>query len=515
MHGGDDLVHLLEREASLAREIASISPEPDDSTDHLGTIPDLPPRPEDKPDRKVSEDRTSVISRIRSRGDEFDREATEDIKPSIIPKTEPLTTSATPYDPGFSPHEVEQSPAPSPRRVPVKTGLKVIDDLENQNFENTEQDVFSHPPAEPGGPDFFGFQEPPALMPPTPDHSDLSEELCPQILWRLYTQRVSGSMEFSSSGDTKQLFLEQGIPVGIRSSQTADHLEELLFREGLIDRQAYAEARVKGIMQPRALAAHLVEREMLRPEELFPLVRRHLEYCILGLFEWQTGSAEFKPELIDDSEKVRLAKPLASLIMEGIRRKFLLSRMMNELGGPSSLLAPVPREDRDPAAPAPGELALSPKEQEVLRLVDGMRPIEEIVFISGQEVTTVYRVLLAASILGIVKVVVRGIIVHGEKQQEILSRDLEIRRRRLEAKFEQINSASYFEILGLDRNANQYEIAQAHERLTREFHSLHYSHPSLADLATKLEVVQRTLSEALEVLSDELLREGYKQALKE
>jgi hypothetical protein len=353
----------------------------------------------------------------------------------------------------------------------------------------------------------------PELSAPHPEQTDLSGEMVPAVLWRFYLQNVTGLVTFTSGKDSKEVFFENGIPVGVRSSQTADRLEEVLFREGLIDRAAYAEARIKGIAQPRALAAHLVERGLLKPDELFPLVRRHLEDCLLGLFEWAEGSTTYSRQFAPDAEKVRLARPLPSLILEGVRRKFLLHRMVQVLGSPASLLAPVPSEDRSPRAPQLSQLGFMKEEREVLNLVNGLRPIEEIVFLSGQNAATVYRVLLACVVTGLLGVAVRGVRGGDEGADEALQRNLEIGRRRVEAKYEQINHASYFEILGVNPGATTYEIDAAYKRLVREFHPMNFAHTELRDLQDKLEVIHRTLDEAHEVLADELLREGYRQSL--
>jgi hypothetical protein len=366
---------------------------------------------------------------------------------------------------------------------------------------------------EAGEDELFAPEMAPELSAPNPADTDLGSEMVPAVLWRFYLQNVTGLVSFTSGGDSKEVFFENGIPVGVRSSQTADRLEEVLFREGLIDRAAYAEARIKGIAQPRALAAHLVERGLLKPDELFPLVRRHLEDCLLGLFEWTEGSTSYSRQFAPDAEKVRLARPLPSLILEGVRRKFLLDRMVQVLGSPASLLAPVPSEDRSPRAPQLSHLGFLKEEREVLNLVNGLRPIEEIVFLSGQNATTVYRVLLACVVTGLLAVAVRGVRGGDEGDDDALQRNLEIGRRRVEAKYEQINKASYFEILGVNPGATTYEIDAAYKRLVREFHPMNFAHADLRDLQDKLEVIHRTLDEAHEVLADELLREGYRQSL--
>jgi CheY-like chemotaxis protein len=483
--GGEKLVELLQKEAKLAREKAAAESD-DDQEDRVSTSPDLPPHPGEK----------AVTIRSELRGEdegdqEFEKEKTEDI--------EPLAPSVAP------PEEFEREKT-SPRLAAPQAAA-----------ERSEAVPVGAPQTEAGEAagedDFFAPDVVPELSAPHPEQADLSGEMVPAVLWRFYLQNVTGLVTFTSGKDSKEVFFENGIPVGVRSSQTADRLEEVLFREGLIDRAAYAEARIKGIAQPRALAAHLVERGLLKPDELFPLVRRHLEDCLLGLFEWAEGSTTYSRQFAPDAEKVRLARPLPSLILEGARRKFLLHRMIQVLGSPASLLAPVPSEDRSPRAPQLSDLGFMKEEREVLNLVNGLRPIEEIVFLSGQNATTVYRVLLACVVTGLLGVAVRGVRGGDEGADEALQRNLEIGRRRVEAKYEQINHASYFEILGVNPGATTYEIDAAYKRLVREFHPMNFAHTELRDLQDKLEVIHRTLDEAHEVLADELLREGYRQSL--
>lgn len=462
--GGEKLVELLQKEAKLAREKAAVELD-DGQEDRVSTSPDLPPYPGEKVVKVSTE-----IRRDKEDDQEFEKEKTEDLKPLASP------------------------PAAEDEFYREKTSPRLLE-------------------AEAGEDEIFAPAAVPELSAPNPEETNLGSEMVPAVLWRFYLQNVTGLVTFTSGGDNKEVFFENGIPVGVRSSQTADRLEEVLFREGLIDRAAYAEARIKGIAQPRALAAHLVERGLLKPDELFPLVRRHLEDCLLGLFEWTEGSTSYSRQFAPDAEKVRLARPLPSLILEGIRRKFLLNRMVQVLGSPASLLAPIPSEDRSPRAPQLSHLGFLKEEREVLNLVNGLRPIEEIVFLSGQNASTVYRVLLVCVVTGLLAVAVRGVRGGDEGADEALQRNLEIGRRRVEAKYEQINHASYFEILGVDPGATTYEIDAAYQRLVREFHPMNFAHADFRDLQDKLEVIHRTLDEAHEVLADELLREGYRQSL--
>jgi CheY-like chemotaxis protein len=449
--GGQELAELLAREAEMAHQEAMVSSD---------TGSKLPPLPADEAERRQP-------------------------KLSVLPQ--------------IPPEAKEKVRRPKPKR-------------RKEDFQS-EYDDYSDQEVEPAKETFFKEAPKPKFKSPDPDKTDLARESAPAILWRLHASEVTGIVTFESNQDTKNIYFEVGIPVGVKSSQTADRLEERLFRTGLIDREAYAEARIKGLEQTRALAAHLVERGFLKPKELFPVVRRHMEDCILGIFEWTHGTVSFQEGYIADDEKIRLARSIPSLLLEGIRRKYLLERMVREIGSPTSLLAPVPIEDLLEKAPPVHTVGFTQEELEVLNLVNGLRPIEEIIFLSGQEVTTVYRVLLTGVVCGLLAVAVRGVGTATEGEDEALQRTISISRKRVEAKLAQVNQASYFEILGIAEDATPYEIDTAYKQLIKEFHDINFSHAELQDLKEKLKIIRATLEEARDILSDELLREGYRQSL--
>ncbi|MBW2702175.1 MAG: hypothetical protein JRF33_15260, partial [Deltaproteobacteria bacterium] len=518
MAGADELATLLAKEAARARELAAIAVDDDDDAMHLQlTIPSLPPKPllEAKQASPGASWQVESLDEAGTSG-KFDKEKTEDLVFDFA-AGDLLTSQESLVLPSEGSDFARPDEQTSPRLISLDEARtaqagKVARDDDEARPRRSMKDL---PAQEEAEADFFTPGKAPQLHPADPSEVNLEDELAPLVLWRMLRQSVTGKMVFTSAGAEKEVFFEEGVPVAVRSSLRGDRLEELLLREGWIDREAYAEARVKEFKQPRVLAALLVERGHLRPEELFPLVRHHLDHCLLGLFEWSKGRAVFEAELVPDAEIVRLGKPLASLILDGIRRKFVLERMVHFLGGSSSLLAPVPAEDRSSKTPNPENLDLTDAERSILRLVNGLRPIEEIGFISGQDANTVYRVLLTGQVLGLIVLVAKGLPGGAKSEAESIRRDLDLRRRRLVARFDQINQASYFGFLGVEEDATAFEITAAHERLHREFHPANYNHPALKDLDSKLALVRRALDEARDVLGDELLRLGYRDSLKQ
>ncbi len=468
----DRLVKLLEEEARLAREKAAVEPEVED--EGVITVPDLPPYPGSK-ERKV-------VVPLHGAGR---REAAE------VEATPTIRTERTEPPPIEPDHEQPLQVAPRAR------GAAWVSFLREGGPETDEA---------------FRPRPPPVYRPLEPLECDLSAESVPALFWRAHVQQVTGRLLFVSGQEEKEVFFEEGVPIAARSNLAADRLEDMLLRFGLLDRATHAQARVKGIEHPRALAAHLVERGLLRAEEFFPVVRRHLEEVLLSLFEWPEGAARFDDQVVPDPEKVRLSRPMAALIMEGIRRKYLLPRLVQAVGGPSSLLAPIPPEHRGPGSPDPASLMLSAGEREVLRRVDGLRPIEEIVFLSGREALEVYRVLFAGVVTGLLVVTAPGLRDGAQTDPRAEQRDLEIGRRRVEAKFEELDRVSYFEVLGVSSRATPYEIEEAFRRLQREFHPMRFTHPAYQALQGKLDAIRRAVEEAFEVLSDEVLREEYRKS---
>lgn len=495
-----------------------VPPQPEQQVERKGATPvsPLPPHPSTGPEAVAPVRPAQEAPRI----DEENGADDETISPQRSASQQPQEGSK----PGtISEDQIARAQPPRPTLVRCtpqqrRKGLSQV--REDRDVSRLQPETVNLDPSEPTLEEEPGrhidelFQPKPApqYKPPEPASSDLSSEAVPFLLWRLHTQKVTGKVLVRSGSNTKALFFEDGIPVGIHSSLAHERLEELLLREGLLDRAAYTEARVKDLTSPRQLAAHLVERGWLRANELFPIVRRHLEEGVITLFEWDTGSVIFEADLIPDMEKVRLPRPLAASIMAGIRRKFLLERLIHELGGPASLIAPTSKEKRSAVTPDSEALGLTRQEREIFHLVNGLRPIEEIVFISGCDAVLVYRVLFAGIVTGLLTVLVKGIR-PSEGESEAREREFAIGKRRIEAKLEHVSRGSYFDILGVPESASPYEIEQAYQRTTREFHPGQFAHPSYQNVASQLALIRRTLDEAYDVLSDDVLREDYRRSL--
>jgi hypothetical protein len=91
--------------------------------------------------------------------------------------------------------------------------------------------------------------------------------------------------------------------------------------------------------------------------------------------------------------------------------------------------------------------------------------------------------------------------------------DRAIDRERVQAKRAQALEGDYFAVLGLDREASEYEISRAFARLSGEFAPQRFAEPMRNELAEALADIQEVLAEAHRVLSDATMRARYRSNL--
>ena len=317
-------------------------------------------------------------------------------------------------------------------------------------------------------------------------------------LWRL---SVTGRVDLVSGAKRVRLVIEGGVPVHVVSSEVYDRIEEYLLRHGKLTRTQYQELRLKQIEGARQVGSHLVSAGHLKAAELFPAVRGHLVEVVWGLFEWQDGVYQYLPERAVTDDIVALDLETPSLLAEGIRRKYVLSRLVARVGAPSSLLAPLGE-----SAVSVDALGLTPDEASVARLVDGTRSIEDMVHGARLSEELVYRVLTMLLAVGWARVVVRGI--EGVDAEGRSTEDA-VDRQRIRDRLEQVRELDYFQLLGVTSTATAYELERACDRALEEIGSGRFSAVVQRDLRDELSEITEVLNEARRVLSQEALRGAY------
>jgi len=328
------------------------------------------------------------------------------------------------------------------------------------------------------------------------------------LLFDCWQQRVTGRLDLVGDSGSKTVFFERGVPIDIYSDAPFDTMHEYLLRHGLITRQQYQRVRVKKLEGPRRIAAYLVTEGFLKPQELFSSVRGHLEETYATLFEWEDGRYICSAQLVAEEDRVGIAGHPLALLAEGVRLKFPMDRLSRWVGSPSTLLGPASGRmgvEIDNAFNLEN-LSFSPAERSVIRLVDGTRSIDDIVFSTGLEAQLVYATLAILLATDAIVVLVAGIENSGSVGQEESDR---IDRTRIEDRVEQVRRSDYFNILGVGRHATNYEIERAFSDLQDRFSANHFSGELQAVFGEQIREILQVTEDAYLVLRDNVLRAAY------
>jgi hypothetical protein len=196
---------------------------------------------------------------------------------------------------------------------------------------------------------------------------------------------------------------------------------------------------------------------------------------------------------------VAVPRSTLPLLAEALRRAVPTDALLERLGGADAVCLPT-ENDVDLRA-----MGFSDKERKMLSWVDGEATVEDLALASGLKSEASFRALLVAKLLGVIEVK------PPEVPAPAPSPDLDVRR--LEAKYDEVQDADYFTILGLTRGASSDDVQRAFRRLAEEFDPLKYTgHPD-ASLQQRAQVVSSLIEEAARALEDERRRAEYARHL--
>ncbi len=323
-------------------------------------------------------------------------------------------------------------------------------------------------------------------------------------LARVVSQLVLGNaevrLELGTTGGTRNLWFKRGQIIAAESSLDREGLIARARRDGLIDARQAGELRMLDGATPREQLEALKSRGFIRDIESVPLVQRYTEQVALDAFTeektlYRVVEEVPKPEVL----LATVPRPTLPMLAESLRRAVAPDVMLERLGGGEAV--PVSTESElDLRA-----LGFSERERKMLTWVDGEASVEDLSLASGLKPDLAFRALLVAQLLGIIEVR------PGTRKTEAPSGQLDLQR--LEAKYDEVQDADYFTILGLSRAAGTEDVRRAYTRLTQEFDPLRFSgHPDPA-IQQRAQVVANLLEEAARALEDDRRRVEYARHL--
>jgi hypothetical protein len=346
-----------------------------------------------------------------------------------------------------------------------------------------------------------------------PARGELGDIDVATLMGRLLQSRFTGRVQFRRGPAEKAIQFEDGRPVFAVSNLPHDRMGDLLYREGKITREQQQRARDLVVESGRRMGEILVEIGFLKPRELLPAVRHHIEDIVYSLFAWDSGEfaiAAGEPT----SERIRLTRHPAAIVLEGVRRKYGPEMLEVRLGSPTAVVAV--RSQRQLGAIA-AVADLSPSERAVIQKLDGERTMQQVGDAAQADQVVALQLAFGLIALGVAEVVDHG--TAAAERPPVRSRslvgetDIAIDRQRVLAKHALVHEADYFTLLGVRRDATSFEIRRAYEAARRDYASGGFPAELQRELAGELGEINRLIDEAYQVLRDEQVRRSYQSNL--
>lgn len=321
-----------------------------------------------------------------------------------------------------------------------------------------------------------------------------------RVVSQLVLANVEAKLELGVPGGVRTLWFKRGQIIAAESNLEHESLLTRARRDGLIDGRQEAELRMLRGAPPREQLEALKARSFIRDIESVPLVQRYTEQVALDAFTEELTQYRLLDEAPPPATLLAtVPRPTLPMLAESLRRAIAPDVLLETLGGGEAVATPNDSE-LDLRA-----LGFSERERKMLSWVDGEATVEDLSLASGLKPDAAFRALLVARYLGIVDVK------PGTRKTESTSGQLDVNR--LEAKYDEVQDADYFTILGLPRVAGGEDVRRAFQRLSQEFDPLRYSgHPD-PSLQQRAQTVARLLEEAARALEDDRRRAEYARHL--
>lgn len=234
---------------------------------------------------------------------------------------------------------------------------------------------------------------------------DLSQVLLPDIINFAYNSRLSGRLTVFSREVFGEIFIEEGNFIFATSSRKGSRnifLTDLLRKDGRLTAneeeltQCIAEARSRNIPIGRIL----VEREMLTNEELMEYLQQHAQDAFGTTLDVKEGNFFLeKDDLPTNLQDLTIRVPLINVLMEGLSHLDEKHLAASEFEDEEMVLVRlITNED------ALETVNLKPRELELFGLIDGKKPLREIIELSQLEPLETKRICYALRKVGLLRV---------------------------------------------------------------------------------------------------------------
>ena len=240
------------------------------------------------------------------------------------------------------------------------------------------------------------------VKPPTPrlamapKQGRLGEQF-PDLITAFYEAQQTGELTVQKGKVKKTVFFENGRPCFAISNLLNDRFGHFLVRVGKITPAQFESLGSEAKNSGKRLGDLLVERGLLKDAERLYYLAQQLKAIIYSVFAWEDGEYRLHFTSKAASESVKIDLHPANLIARGVKKLYKPERLRRLLA-PEDYLVPSSQPSYDLY-----DVEIERWEAELLPLVDGHRPVAELVAKSGRPAHVVHAFLYAMIALRILE----------------------------------------------------------------------------------------------------------------
>lgn len=218
--------------------------------------------------------------------------------------------------------------------------------------------------------------------------------LLPTRLFQIALRRETGALYFRDASRKKKIYLVEGIPEFVVSTDKRELFGEHLVARGQVLRM---EVEMALAMLPRfsgRLGEALCGLGVLRPIELFRAIHQQMQDRYLEIFSWRKGEVAFVRGARSHEETFPLGLDPFDLVLRGVRDSYSQEEL-------EAILSPLEEDVIEPIIPLPVRIEafrFSDAEEHVLKSIQSATSIPDIVRSSRRFATReeIYRALFCA-----------------------------------------------------------------------------------------------------------------------
>ncbi len=218
--------------------------------------------------------------------------------------------------------------------------------------------------------------------------------LLPTRLFQLALERATGALYFRDGARRKKIYLVEGVPEFVMSTDKRELFGEHLVARGQVLRM---EVEMALAMLPRfngRIGDALCGLGVLRPIELFRAIQQQMQERYLEVFQWRKGEVAFVRGARSHEETFPLGFDPFELVLRGVRDAYGAEEL-------EAILMPLEEDAIEPVVPLPVRVEafrFPEAEEHVIKSIKVPTPLAEVVRVARRHATReeTFRALFCA-----------------------------------------------------------------------------------------------------------------------